>query len=872
MARVQGYTAQITAQGVSTDNQNPNTADGGIGEAGRALGASLSRLYQHQQAVEDDQGKMWAANAAAQNEVEQAKQRQDYVNSLNPDAPDYVDKISNLPDRTDEAYQTSAQALEDQAPNDAARKYLGMHFASGRVRALQDAIGTSADLNAKYAVSQVNSSVKTNTDLIAASPDNATFSDVAARQRETIMGLTTVDPNVKLKLADDSTHQFALAQVQSLASRDPSTFLQQVNARGGTTSVPSDAAKPATSQALIDAVTQVESNGNPNAVSPKGAQGSMQVMPYTANDPGFGIAPAKDNSDAELRRVGQQYLGVMLNRYGDQRLALAAYNAGPGAVDHALKASGGDVDQALAQLPAETQAYVPKVQSLLGGAQASADPQVSPLTDADIESAKPGIAGWDHLSWAEKVQAVRSAEAQAGKSLATDRASMQREIRDASATLLDGKPYPGLNDPKFGQANLTRLFGADVAQRTAQELNYHQQVGHFMATAATMPTAQRSATLAALQPAGGEGYAMAEPAYRAAIEANARLVAQQQKAPIEYAITNGIGNAQPLDFNDAQNLPAQLHARTVAAATMQRDYGAPAQIFTSKEVDDLAAGIGKLSGKDRINLLGNIRVGLDDPAAFATAMNQLAPKNPALAYAANLAARPGVSYVNGQQLAPKDVASTIADGDIILNGRHLDTQMAKGDGPSMPSGASAIKFDETGFQQQFDQQLGGAFRSPDAQRSASQQKEVFAAVKDYYVARAYQQGKSLDVVDPNLMHEAVQAVVGAPVQVGEGKLLAPYGMPTEQFQAEWSPRANAALTAAGYSSDETSRLQTDKTVPINLADGVYGFQNGTRLQTDKTGRPILVDYRQPGPAQPFGGATSQWGQRQRTGLPMMGVK
>jgi hypothetical protein len=110
---------------------------------------------------------------------------------------------------------------------------------------------------------------------------------------------------------------------------------------------------------LISAIKDVESGNNPAAVSPKGAMGTMQVMPGTARDPGFGIKPAKDFSPNELERVGQDYYGAMLKKYGgDKKLALIAYNMGPGAADRWL-AKGGNYQS----LPGETQAYVPKVMS-----------------------------------------------------------------------------------------------------------------------------------------------------------------------------------------------------------------------------------------------------------------------------------------------------------------------------------------------------------------------------------------------------------------------------------------------------------------------------------------------------------------------------
>lgn len=111
------------------------------------------------------------------------------------------------------------------------------------------------------------------------------------------------------------------------------------------------------SPGLIQSIKDIESGNNPAAISPKGAMGTMQVMPGTARDPGFGVQPAKDFSATELERVGQDYFNAMLNKYGgDKRLALIAYNMGPAAADQWL-AKGANPSR----LPKETQGYVPKV-------------------------------------------------------------------------------------------------------------------------------------------------------------------------------------------------------------------------------------------------------------------------------------------------------------------------------------------------------------------------------------------------------------------------------------------------------------------------------------------------------------------------------
>lgn len=104
-------------------------------------------------------------------------------------------------------------------------------------------------------------------------------------------------------------------------------------------------------EAFLRAIIHAESAYNPRALSIKGAQGLMQLMPGTAGDMGV-----RDAFDADQNiRGGARYLALLLRNFkGDERLAAAAYNAGAGAV------------QRYSGVPpyAETQVYVERVGTL----------------------------------------------------------------------------------------------------------------------------------------------------------------------------------------------------------------------------------------------------------------------------------------------------------------------------------------------------------------------------------------------------------------------------------------------------------------------------------------------------------------------------
>jgi len=148
----------------------------------------------------------------------------------------------------------------------------------------------------------------------------------------------------------DASETSAAGQVASTAPKD---ILEKIDRMARSIGVDND---------LVREVVRAESNFNPNVVSHAGAKGLMQLMDQTAK--AMHVRNVY-NPDQNLAG-GTKYLKTLLDRYdGNVKVALAAYNAGPGRVGRLGIGTDAELEAKYDQLPLETQRYVEKIMNRL---------------------------------------------------------------------------------------------------------------------------------------------------------------------------------------------------------------------------------------------------------------------------------------------------------------------------------------------------------------------------------------------------------------------------------------------------------------------------------------------------------------------------
>lgn len=857
MPQIPTYTDQLTPQGSINAAANGNDFGSQIGQATQQLGGAMATAAENVNRVEEDKARIWAYDAAGKQYTTLKQQLNDHVNSLDPNDPAFTSKVAKLTSDFEGQVNDATQNLINSAPNRIGARVVASHMATTGRWLINQAMGEQARITGEYTGQLVQDGIKQDQDQVAADPSNDNFNRIVESRSGMLGSLSTVDPVQKMKWQDRMTHALAVTQVQSLASTNPQGFLSMVNAQGGTlTKGGVKGAVPGGGGSDFNTVVQgvLKTEGGYSATD--GNSGAPV---------NFGINQ-RANPDIDVKNLTKdQAVQLYKSRYWDaiggdslppsiRATAFdAAVNQGVPWTKAALQQAGGDVaafnalreqryrgivasDPSQGKYLANWLSRIPGDPDQDRGGDGGDLPQVSPLDDHAIANSSPDIAGWGKLTWAEKVSAVRQAESAMGSQLASERGELQRQLKDAGASLLAGKDYPDLDDPRFSQNNLVRVFGPDEGRRASDQLQYAKQVGGFIGQMATMPNAQAQAMLQTLSPEGGDEYASKAPVFKQAVEAYTRLQKLRNDDYMAWARTQPRLNVQPMDFTTPQAFGQSLGQRIGVANAGRTDYGADAHLLSQDEASQLGGIVSKLPPQDQMAYLKQVRQatqGHDD--WFTDTLSQIAPKNTMLAVAAATSTKPGRVQTAGGAQSGDQVGQYILEGAHILQGKDIDDPQKTG---------RPLQIDDNKIRTMFWTSLGAnAFASPDAQHSNQLAADTYQAVKNYLVADMYHRGMTPDKLNQDLVQNAITAVTGGSAKQNGSTLFMPWGMAKSQFQTQFPWALDAALQKGGIKG--TKLDAPDAYQYSNVGDGKYLVMTGNKALVGANGRSVIVDMSRP---------------------------
>lgn len=580
---------------------------------------------------------------------------------------------------------------------------------------------------------------------------------------------------------------------------------------------------------LLQAVYQQESgNRHRNAdgslvTSPAGAQGAGQIMPPTGKDPGFGVKPLQDDSEQENRRFTGDYLNAMLKRYsGNQILALAAYNAGPGKVDDWLKQIGdprtGQVsnEQFAASIPFnETRNYVYSV---------SANAQRMGNVRSVIDSQE-----FKNLDGQQQAQiASRTVQIQDQVDSAY-RVNIQQRITDDAA-----RAQSGLNiENPVTEAEFIRSIPSSATP--GERAQFYQQWNRYKDTLALQPVnnfvMQNSAVdglaaVQALKPADNaadfqfkaQQYAQAQQNYQ-------RIMDAREADPGGWLVQNDETTQKAFAaYTDNPDLMGDYVKNVII---QKKRLGIKSDAVIPKvQADALSQALLQSTPDNQSKLLDAIHKGTGGGAPYMATLKQIAVNAPSAAVAGVLMDKPSSliaqeNWINPDiTISPSQASKTILAGSAARKG----TKDAKG--MSMPK--------ENDMRLEFSNSVQDAFAG-DAQGAAM----AYEVAKDYYAGIMAQKGDYSGVLDNDVWKQAVNVSTGGVHDYnGMGYVLLPWGMSAEQFDKQVDQAWQTQVTGAGVKAPPGQYgLQS-------YGDSQYLVKLGAGYLLKSDGSPVILDLTQ----------------------------
>jgi hypothetical protein len=574
-----------------------------------------------------------------------------------------------------------------------------------------------------------------------------------------------------------------------------------------------------------------ESKGNPKAVNNADIRvtgspsiGIAQFQPATAKR--FNIDP----TDPEQSIKGQAaYMGELLKQFGgDYSKALAGYNWGEGNVQKAITKYG---DDWLKHAPASTQDYVKTIQDN-AAKSGQPDKQASTLSEGKIPltSYSPQMAKIAEQIPPEKLQAyISHATAQVNQQQALVRSKVSTTENDQVAAFMNGQTVA----KPLSEGDYIAAYGASDGSARYANFKSIQQLGQDISTVKVMPPGQMEQLANSYKPDPNKpGYDLANKRYETVLKAIGQVSQQRNQDPVAYAISNGIGGAKPIDFQDQKAFISELNKRQGIASTMQSTYGTQYAILSKDEASLLQKSFDGMTTNQKTGYLSSIYSALNSPGAYRSVMGQVASDSPVTAMAGVILSKQSsvvMSHMFSDDVyQAKDVAGLILEGEALINPtKSAKNEDGKGRHFPMPK--------EQDIRDQFNSVVGRAFSGDP--RGAD---FAYQAVKSYYAGRASREGDISGNTNSGILKESINAVIGGVSDInGKGEVVRPWGMSETLFRNAVKTAFDSAIKANNYTGTQFDNygiygLQS-------AGDSKYLLRTGTGTLTDRQGNPIVID-------------------------------
>jgi hypothetical protein len=291
-----------------------------------------------------------------------------------------------------------------------------------------------------------------------------------------------------------------------------------------------------------------------------------------------------------------------------------------------------------------------------------------------------------------------------------------------------------------------------------------------------------------------------------------------QNMPLIFA-QNRTGQAvEPLDFNAMADgkATALIQERIATIAALQKEYGPQVKMLPllPQEAAQLASSLEKYAPKQQAATFGILRGMIGNDAAYRSTMQQLAPDNPVMAEAGVLASH------------SLPVAELVLRGQQILNpDKKTD---GKGKELKLPS--------EKDMNEYFANMENNAYSGKEKARHVAYQTAV-----SIYAAKSVDSGDYSGQLDFKRWKESIKAATGGFEKYKGRSIVMPYGMQWGDFKDALKIKT-ADLVSRG-TLDQSFTDSKLRGLPLeNVGDARYIFRAGDGVVTDKTGKPVILDF------------------------------